>query len=346
MKINIFKILPKFLYSYAFNRKFPLAAGIQITNRCNLRCSYCNYPSNIDSKELDSKEWLNLINEMSKCGVKTVSISGGEPMLKDGIIDIIKFCKEKGMCVILSSNGYSVKDNVSELTGVDNIGISLDGDEPSHDLLRGKGSYKIALDAILACKKSGMNVSHGMVLTKLNVDKIDKILKFAKDNKTYSFFQVLEFNPQDSVISKNWKKSEDIKKLVLSEKEIKETFSYLAGKKKDKFPIGNSLGYLKAMAKWPYYPMFYNKKAFRNVRCFAGQFYFFVYPDGKMFACNMFHSESKNLKEGDFYTNFKELKRNKECNACLLPCHLERNLLFSMSPDTALTWFHSTLRKS
>ena len=282
----VFKTIPRFLLSQVFDRKYPLSIGIQITNRCNLRCIYCNYPGNKDEGELDSDAWIRIIEDMSNSGVRAVSISGGEPMVKENIIDIINFCKKKGLFVLLSTNGFRVKDSVRGLASVDNLSVSLDGEESVHDSLRGKGSYKTALEAIRASKKQGINTTHGTVLSKVNVGQVDYILKFAAENGTYCYFQVLEFNPEGSTVSKNWKTESGINRINLDTNEVKRVFAYLARRKKEGAPIASSHRYLDSVAKWPYYPSFHARDRFGNIRCFAGKHYCFVYPDGAMFAYN------------------------------------------------------------
>lgn len=336
----------RFAYAAIFNKKYPMSVGVQITNRCNQRCTYCNYPENAGAGEMSVEQWKEAMGSMADAGVKTISISGGEPMLKEGVIDIIKFCKARKMYVLLSSNGYGVKENVDELKIVDNIGISLDGPESVHEKLRGPGTYKRAVDAIIACRAKGIDVCHGMVITRLNAGMVDDVLKFAVSSGTRAAFQLLQFNPDELVVSDNWKGSRDIKDLYLDPQETKKIFSYLAARKKDGMPILNSEGYLKAVADWPYYPRSYSDKRMRNIKCQAAKYFCFVYPNGAIHACNMFHRGGINVMGGDFAEKFRILQKEKGCESCLLPCHLERNLLFSLSLDSVMSAIGGVIRKT
>ena len=71
---------------------------IEITGRCNLRCTYC-YNSCFNKKEILNKEvkpfeWKKIIDEANKIGCERFTISGGEPLLVEEIFDLIERCKE------------------------------------------------------------------------------------------------------------------------------------------------------------------------------------------------------------------------------------------------------------
>jgi cyclic pyranopterin phosphate synthase len=77
--INILKI--RFL-----DRKIPIAVRIELTNRCPNKCIYCDLKENI---EMSKEEVFRLLDELKKLGTKKVSFSGGEPMIRKDIGEII-----------------------------------------------------------------------------------------------------------------------------------------------------------------------------------------------------------------------------------------------------------------
>jgi len=97
-----------------FKKRFPLAVGWNITYRCNLQCKYCGWWENRAS-ELNTKDIIGLIKELAFLGTKFISFSGGEPLLREDLGDIIDFCKMKGIYVSINSNGTLVKEKIKNI---------------------------------------------------------------------------------------------------------------------------------------------------------------------------------------------------------------------------------------
>jgi len=87
-----------------FNKRIPLAVRLQVTNRCTLQCKYCNLWDS-KKKELTTREIFDIIKELSILGTKRLSISGGEPLLRTDIAEIIDCCWEHGIYPEMNSNG-------------------------------------------------------------------------------------------------------------------------------------------------------------------------------------------------------------------------------------------------
>ena len=91
----------------------PLVVGLNVTNRCNLCCSYCygDY-SKRKSRDFTTEELLNLIKELRKMGTRAIYISGGEPLLREDIGTIIDAVKDENMFCFINSNGVLVPDKI------------------------------------------------------------------------------------------------------------------------------------------------------------------------------------------------------------------------------------------
>jgi radical SAM protein with 4Fe4S-binding SPASM domain len=119
---------------------FPHHVTIFVTNRCNLLCEHCGqnsykpYPN-----ELSFNDILNLIPQLKQLQVKYISLSGGEPLTRPDIFDIIEAFKKEGFKVGLISNGF-INDNktIDKLnkSNLDTISVSIDGLRENHNSIR------------------------------------------------------------------------------------------------------------------------------------------------------------------------------------------------------------------
>lgn len=162
----------------------PLMVYIEVTNSCNLSCMHCyNRAGKRADNELTKKEMYKLIDELSTSNILFLAISGGEPLLRNDIFDILRYAKEKKLEIILSTNGTMInKEVVKKLKdiGVTTIQISLDSSSAEkHDLFRGvKGTFEKAIKAIkLLNKEKGMEVTICTSVSKFNAHEIEDIIK-------------------------------------------------------------------------------------------------------------------------------------------------------------------------
>ncbi|QNU67040.1 radical SAM protein [Ruminiclostridium herbifermentans] len=122
---------------------------LKVTNRCNLKCVYCYANSGtFDSKsELSIEEIESLLSTMTE-PIKKIIITGGEPLLRYDILDIIRLCNKYGKVQLLTNGTLGDAElykNILQL--VDSIQISIDSDiSEYHDRNRGAGSFEKAVN--------------------------------------------------------------------------------------------------------------------------------------------------------------------------------------------------------
>ena len=165
------------------NHSFSFAdiVYIELTRSCNLRCIHCLNASGIEeNNQLTYEELAKLIKDLSDCGLQEVRLTGGEPLLFKGLIDLIKLCKANGLYVSLGTNGTLItKDIAKKLkeAGLDKAVISLDGNPDVHDAIRGKGNYEKAFRGLMNLKDECITVRINSVIMKSNMQDI---IDFAK----------------------------------------------------------------------------------------------------------------------------------------------------------------------
>lgn len=301
------------------NKKIPIAVRIELTNRCPNKCVYCD----LRGKEEPSKEELfRLINELKSLGNKKISFSGGEPVMRDDIGEIIDYTKKLGISPEMNSSGFMVKEKIDKLKNLDVIKISLDGNREIHTEMTGrKKSFDEALSAIEACRKAGIKVVITTTLTKYNVkiNVIDYLLELAK-----KYDAMIAFQPVKKMVYSKY----NIDDIMPEADEFKKAVEYLIEvKKKKPYYLRNTISGLKYI---------YNFPEYKNKVCVAGKLFIIVDIDGTVYPCDRVDFEYK-----DELPNWKEygLKKAIEimpepmCSGCGFCGALELAFLLDFNID-------------
>ncbi len=167
----------------------PLLVVMEITRRCNLHCAYCynRFGSSHASPNVDlSLETLSeLIDDISDNGVFEVNLSGGEPLLHPGVIQVIRTLNSKNLGFSIVSNGTMVTPEIAEalsVTGaIPNVQISFDSHIPSiHEKTRGLFNQAFEGFKVLVshAESKEMAPSIGVVVNRFNYETICETIRF------------------------------------------------------------------------------------------------------------------------------------------------------------------------
>lgn len=153
-----------------------------ITNKCNYKCKHCYSNSDYCNKAniLTLEEIKKIIDDLKAMNVPVILLSGGEPLMREDIFEIIKIIRDKGIRVSLSTNGSLIDEKkalkLKEL-GVSYVGISIDGREEINDRFRGvKGAFQNSMRGIENCHKAGVKVGLRFTLQKNNYKDVPYML--------------------------------------------------------------------------------------------------------------------------------------------------------------------------
>jgi len=154
---------------------------IRITSRCNFNCLHC-YATDWfkDDHYLDLEILKSVILQAKELGCKKVTFTGGEPLISQNTIPIIKFCLDNNLKVEIETNGFLVNKIIPKLIGYlkkIEFAISYDGQR-----MRGPKNGDRVLTNIKILKNIGCDVKIQTVLTKINVDESDIIFEFSRQN--------------------------------------------------------------------------------------------------------------------------------------------------------------------
>lgn len=168
--------------------KPPRLIAWELTAGCNLSCKHCrgSSTSQIPEGELDTKEAKHFIDEIVEMGNPILILSGGEPLVRGDVYELAHYGTEKGLRVVLATNGTLVTEEVAKQlleAGIKRVSVSLDGaTASSHDDFRCvPGAFEGSMRGIEALKKAGIEFQINTTVTKRNVDEIPHILRMAED---------------------------------------------------------------------------------------------------------------------------------------------------------------------
>ncbi len=135
-----------------------------ITRKCNLQCVHCYNDSGPDKtcNEVSTVQAKAVIDDLAQFGVPSILFSGGEPLLRHDLFELIEYAVGKGLHAVISTNGTLIaadKARRIKQLGVSYVGISLDGIGPINDKFRGvSGAFERAVTGIRNCREAGVRV--------------------------------------------------------------------------------------------------------------------------------------------------------------------------------------------
>lgn len=159
------------------------------TRTCNLKCKHCYADS--DSKkyegELSTKEAKTFIKDLHEFKVPVILFSGGEPLVREDLFDLIQYAGNYKIRSTISTNGTLIDKEVArriKQSYVGYVGISLDGIGSSHDeFRRSKGSFDKALNGIRNCREVNQKVGLRFTINRHNYNQLEDIFNLIKEEK-------------------------------------------------------------------------------------------------------------------------------------------------------------------
>lgn len=297
-----FYLAGRALHNYITNK--PIVISFEVTHSCTCDCLHCNIGGKIEEKNLfKTQDYTTLVLSLNPCAVQ---ISGGEPLLRGDVIDIVKAIKKHPddlPHIIFVSNGSLLnEENYAELrkSGVDRFSISLDFPDERHDeFRRHPGLYnhlkKIIPDIVT---KFGNNrIAMNSAITRANlpylVDLANKACEWGVCI-SYSAYGALRTGDKSLFISVE----EDLEMLQ------QKIYEIIQIKKKKKIVL-NSIYTLKKT-----YEFFKNGYI---PNCSAGRRFLVINPQGKLVPCSMRPHHKVYSTQDEMLSNFSKHNKCGEC---------------------------------
>ena len=157
----------------------PHHAQWLITRKCNYRCAGCNVWKEQDPRELETAEIKKGLDILKKMGIVDLVLSGGEPLLRDDIGEILDYASKRFVTTVCD-NGSMAAEKIDSLRNVDFVAISIDSlDEAKNDSIKAMpGAWKKAMEAVESLQKEGISVSVTPTISQKNLYEIVDITNY------------------------------------------------------------------------------------------------------------------------------------------------------------------------
>jgi len=334
----------------------PITASVSITQFCNSKCSYCDvWRQNEDFQEVSLDNFGRIFSSLKKLGIKVVSLTGGEPLTRIDLDEIISLAKYYGLIVCVGTNGILLtKERALKLkeAGVDNITLSMDSfDSKVYEGHRGV-PFKFVEQALssllyIVNKYPALWCNITCVVTRHNigtlVDFVNQIFEYGRGkisvtlqpyHRPLSFPELIQLTPklqrtQNELLLYHQDKSSDDD--IIPDPELRPAFEneiqelIQLKNVKSGFPLNNSEYYLRSMPDF-----LFDNKLPDGLNCVSGYTGVVIRSDLEVCSCwrlpSIGNLEEEELKDIWFSQKFRKSRiamKHLKCSGCMLLCHNE-----------------------
>jgi len=271
------------------------------------------------SKDLSTEREKAILRQIYDSGACGIAFEGGEPLLRNDLVEILAFSRSLPLHTSLVTNGTLLETRIDEIASYINgvVYVSLDGLEKTHDAIRGvSGCFRKAIEGIMASREK-VSVTINTTIMAENISEIEDLVKLANELDTGIAVSLAHeyCNAKASAPASH---------------EIKELAGKLAEMKKKGYPLVNSTSYFKVIAKEKNWMC----KPWASVN---------VDPEGHLvLPCYVRNEYASSVSV--FETNIKtaisgfDWKETQNCQNCSLHCYVEPSLVLSGDFQTYLNW--------
>jgi pyrroloquinoline quinone biosynthesis protein E len=166
----------------------PLALIAELTHRCPLHCVYCSNPLELQSRasELDTQTWLRVFQEAADLGVLQADFTGGEPLARTDILDLVRAARAAGLYINLITSGLPLDEaklDALVAAGLDHLQLSFQGarEETAAEISNTK-SHAQKLRVLQWLKSRRVAVTLNFVIHRRNLDQLAEMLAIAESS--------------------------------------------------------------------------------------------------------------------------------------------------------------------
>lgn len=269
------------------SKNVPNLMSFAVTDECNAACQHCSFFDGVDKIKrpmLTLLQSQKLIKDAQELGVSVINFSGGEPLMRNDLSEIIRAVDKDLSTTILFTNGWFLSEKAKDLrkAGLDSVFVSIDSADPQrHNAFRGtEGLFAKAMEGISKAKAIGLSTGICCCLTP-EAFKEGEFKKIVELGKAIGVHEILFY---DAVPTGRFKQRKD---LIGSTDWIEEMI--------------NSAKVYNDDPKYPGILVYPYTTSYRSIGCSCGVNYLYVTPYGDVCPCDFNHVIFGNILETPLY---------------------------------------------
>jgi MoaA/NifB/PqqE/SkfB family radical SAM enzyme len=266
---------------------------------------YCNCPQRPDPRA-DLASHVRVLTELAQLGAARIKFLGGEPLLHPDNAPLVATVKKLGMRAAMVTNGFLVPRHIETVRTLDEVVISIDGNEAAHDAQRGAGTWKKVMAAIDACARVGVDFFLSAVVTRQTTDQIDWLIDTARRYGVSVNFQIPQFNPEMyGPHARAWMPEPDA---------IRSVVSRIIAAKESGAPVLFTAHSYRRTLEWADFALERIERPGERSPCTAGRYFLQVEPNGDIYPCVL---QIGAFKPKNVFTDGVEAAwRHASCHSC------------------------------
>ena len=302
----------------------PLSAHIKLTENCQARCISCDYWKDRWENRIDTDRAVQLVNEIADAGIRVLRLTGGEPLLRLDLFDVLRKSNTSGFKrIILQTNGLLIKKLHKEINAspISHVALSIDGLKETNDLIRGiKGYFDLGLEGLRLLQ--GKQLTLSVTLNRMSAWELGKLSDTARELGAEIETNILSnslFFLKDADLDSMWPGGNDAAEIVNFVRDCLHRPSY-------------EVEYIK---------QYYNKAAINEPPCVLGYLQVFVLSNGDVLTgCyplkpvgNILQESLANILASEAYSRQCLAMLRRECPGCT--CGIESSLAMKHAVSSA-----------
>jgi MoaA/NifB/PqqE/SkfB family radical SAM enzyme len=306
------------------SRVRPLAAHVKLTENCQAKCISCDYWQTRWQDGIDTNRAVDLLNEIGAAGIRSLRFTGGEPLLRRDLFQVMKQANTSSFKqIILQTNGLLIKKLHKEIneSAITKVCVSIDGLEGTNDLIRGiDGYFDLAMQGIKLLR--GKQVAIAVTLNRISAKELGKLAEVAHAVGADVQYNVLSqsiFFIKNANVASMWPQGSDVTDIA---------------------------NFLRDDLKRPAYEVdyitrYFKKEDLTEPPCILGYLQMFVMSNGDvMTGCyplkpvgNVLRDKLETILASDDYARQCEAMIRRECPGCT--CGVESSLAMKHAASSA-----------
>jgi len=302
----------------------PLAAHIKLTENCQAKCISCDYWQSRWQDGIDTDRAVDLLNEIGAAGIRSLRFTGGEPLLRKDLFQVMKQADTSSFKqIILQTNGLLIKKLHREIneSPITKVCVSIDGLEQTNDLIRGiDGYFDLAMQGIKLLR--GKQVAIAVTLNRISAKELGRLAEVAHGVGADVQYNVLSqsiFFIKNADVASMWPQGSDVTDIA---------------------------NFLRDDLKRPAYEVdyitrYFKKEALAEPPCVLGYLQMFVMSNGDvMTGCyplkpvgNILRDKLETILASEEYALQCEAMVRRECPGCT--CGVESSLAMKHAASSA-----------